>query len=272
MRKGAVWGCTVFLLVLIGLSAAADGLVERRAIVIGSDYEFTVENGVCSGEGTLDDPYVIEGFKIDAGYDNYGIRVHGTTRAFVIRNVEISGAAKSAIYLSYVRNAIVEDSIFDGNWVGVTLNFASFNRITRCVFSNDTDGVRLYFSTANQILANSFDRNDTAVWLDASNDNDLFGNLIANSHMGLYLNLGSEDNTILRNAFLDNMHNALADDPNRWDDGLAGNYWSDYVALDADKNGIWDSPYLVSSDGTQDNFPMVTHPLVPTPPSATSAP
>jgi len=272
MRKGAVWGCTVLLLVLIGLSAAADDLVKRRAIVIGSDYEFTVENGVCSGEGTLDDPYIIEGYKIDAGHDDYGIRVHGTSRAFVIRNVRISGATKSAVYLSYVRNAVIEDCIFEGNWVGLTLNFSLLNQITRSVFSNNTDGIRLYFSTANQIRANSFDRNDTAIWLDASNENDLFDNLIAGSHMGVYLNLGSEDNTILHNAFVDNLHNARADDPNRWDDGLSGNYWCKFVALDVDENGIWDSPYLISSDGTQDSFPMVTHPLVPTSPPATCAP
>ena len=269
MRKGAVLGCTLFLLVLIGLVAAAEGLVERRAIVIGSDYDFTVENGVCSGQGTLDDPYIIEGWKIDAGYDDYGIRIHRTSRAFVIRNVEISGAANSAVYLSYVSNATVEDCVFEGNWVGVTLNFAKLNRIAHCTFASNTDGLRLYFSGSNRVWNNSFMRNDTSIWLDASDENTLTGNLISDSHMGIYLNLGSELNSIVGNAFVLNLHDAHADEPNLWDDGAVGNYWSGFSTVDADEDGIWDSPYVISSDGLQDNFPMVTHPLVPAEEEAT---
>ena len=265
MRKGAVWVCTVFLFALIGLAAAAEGLVEHRAIVIGSDHEFTVENGVCSGEGTPDNPYIIEGWKIDAGYDDYGIRIHRTNRSFVIRNIEISGAAKSAIYLSYVSNALIEDCVLDGNWVGITLNFSKFNRIAHSYVANSTDGLRLYFSDSNQVWDNTFMRNDTAIWLDASDENAFTGNLLQDSHMGLYLNLGSTENSILGNAFVNNLHDAYADDPNQWDDGIAGNFWSGFATVDADEDGIWDSPYEICTDGHQDNYPMVSHPLVPDP-------
>jgi parallel beta-helix repeat protein len=269
MKNGAVVCCTVILLVLIGLHAPAGQRQEHPAITITSDYEFTVENGVCSGQGTADDPYVIEELEIDAGLDDYGIRIHGTTRCFVIRNVEITGAAKSAVYLSYVQNGTIEDCTFEANWVGVTLGFASFNRIARCTFHNNTDGVHFYFSGDNQILNNTFDRNDTAVWLDASDDNELIGNLVTNSHMGVYLNLGSEANYIVGNAFVGNVHNARTDEPNLWDDGSAGNFWSDYSAIDADENGIWDLHYCITSEGDQDNYPLVTHPLVPAPPAPT---
>jgi len=268
MKQGAGLICAALLLVFISAIAFAGDRVAHSAIRIGNDYEFTVENGVCSGAGTLDDPYIIEGWIIDAGYDDYGIRIHGTTRAFIIRNVEISGASKSAIYLSYVRNAIIEDCLFEGNWVGVTLNFSTLNRVASSTFENNTDGIRSYFSSANQILTNTFTKNDAAIWLDASNENEILGNYIGACYMGVYLNLDSEANTIVGNAFVDNTHHAYTDDPNIWDDGASGNYWSGYKAIDANVDGIWDMPFRISIDGDQDNFPLMTHPLVPAPPPA----
>ncbi len=266
MKRGAALCCAVFLSIGLGYLTLAGDRVEHRAIEIGNDHEFTVENGVCSGSGALNDPYVIENWVIDAGYDDYGIRIHGTTQAFVIRNVEISGAAKSAVYLSYVENGRIEDCLFEGNWTGVTLNFASLNRVAGCTFSENTDGIHTYFSDTNQLLANRFERNDTAIWLDASDDNEIIGNYITACHMGVYLNLGSEGNTILSNAFVDNLHHAHTDNENRWDDGGEGNYWSGFQAIDAEGDGIWDAPYRITSEGDQDDYPLVTHPLVPAPP------
>ena len=268
MKQGAGLFCTAFLLVLVSAIAFAGSGVERRAIVISNDYEFTVENGVCSGSGTLSDPYIIENWIIDAGYDNYGIKIHGTARAFIIRNVRISGAAKSAVYLSYVKNGKIEDCVLEANWVGVTLNFSSINRIAGCVFADNTDGIRFYFSSNNQILTNTFEDNEAAIWLDASHDNELIGNYIADGYTGVYLNLNSEANYIVGNAFVNNVRHAYTDDPNIWDDGAEGNYWDGFKAIDADKNGIWDSPHRISIDGDQDNFPLMTHPLVLAPPPA----
>lgn len=269
MKKGAVLGCAVLLLICIGTLAFGEDLVSRRVISITNDHEFTVENGVCSGSGTTEDPYVIENWLIDAGLDDYGIRIHGTTRVFEIRNVEISGAAKSGIYLSYVQNGTIEGCAIESNWIGITLNFSAYNRIADCTFTSNVDGIHVYFSHTNQVMDCAFDRNDTAIWLDASNENRLTGNLITESHMGVYLNLGSELNTILNNAFVGNLHDAYSDDPNVWDDGERGNYWSGFTGIDADGDGAWDKPYLISNDGDRDNFPLVGHERVEAPPAPT---
>jgi len=269
MKRGAVVYCTVFLVVFAGFVGFADARVAHGAIEITHESEFSVANGVCSGSGTADDPFVIENWVIDAGYDNYGIRIHRTSAHVLIRNVEITGAAKAAIYLSYVENAVVEDCLLEGNWAGVTVNFSSYNWIQGCTFESNTDAIRFYFSHTNVIRENTFFRNDTAIWLDASNENIVQSNLIQNAHMGLYLNLGSEANAITGNAFVDNVHNAHTDDPNIWDDGASGNYWSDCVAVDMDGDLIWDVPYLITSDGDQDSFPLVTHSRVPQEPPLT---
>lgn len=54
--------------------------LDRRAgIVIGGDDAFNPANGVRSGSGTFDDPYVISGWHVDQLY------VHDTTKAFEIK-------------------------------------------------------------------------------------------------------------------------------------------------------------------------------------------
>jgi parallel beta-helix repeat protein len=233
MRRGAFLAGIVGLFLLIGvIVVAANGdTIERRPIVITSNYEFTTENGVVSGSGTLDDPYIIAGWKIDAGYSDYGIRIHRTDRAVIIRNVTISGATKAAISLSYVRNAQVETCDLAGNWIGITLSFSSLTRISRCRIASNTDGIHFYFSHDNWILQNMIEKNDTAIWLDASNENEII-----------------------------NTHNAHSIAVNRWDEAGEGNYWAGYCVVDADENGIWDFPYVVRSDGDQDNFPLVNRP------------
>jgi len=267
MKHGAFILCTFVVLGALVLPVAAER-VDHRAILITSDYEFTVENGVCSGSGTFEDPYVIENWSIDSGYDRYGIRIQGTTRPFVIRNVKVSGAAGAGISLSHVRHATIEDCLLRANWVGISMTYTTLVRISASHFELNTDGVHLYFSQQNQILDCTFWQNDTALWLDASHENLLRGNLVEGSHMGVYMNLRSARNQIAGNAFVGNTHNAYADQPNVWNDSAAGNYWHGYKTVDANLDGIWDHPYEINADGDKDCYPLVSHPLVPTPPPA----
>ncbi len=258
MRTRALLGIACLLVALVGVLGAADAvLTDHAPIVISNNYEFTAENGVISGVGTFDDPYIIAGWNIDAGYSRYGISVHRTDRYFVISDVKISGASQAGIFLSYVENATVKDCDVSGNWIGIVLNFASTDLIKNCKIRSNTDGIHLYFSHDNQILGNELSDNDTGVWLDASNNCDIVGNLISSNHMGAYLDLGAQGNLLVSNAFVDNLHNAHSVDVNMWDKDGRGNYWSDFQAIDATNDGIWDSPYVIRSEGDQDNFPLV---------------
>ena len=61
MRRGAFLTGIVVMFLLIGVIVVAvnGDAIERDPIVITSNYEFTTENGVVGGSGTLDDPYII---------------------------------------------------------------------------------------------------------------------------------------------------------------------------------------------------------------------
>ena len=67
MKQRALFLCAVVFVLSLTLLASASDRMDHGTIAISSDYEFTVENGVCSGSGTFEDPYVIEGWAIDCG-------------------------------------------------------------------------------------------------------------------------------------------------------------------------------------------------------------
>jgi len=260
MKTGALVTLIAAWVLLLAAAVSAGDVQDHDPIRIEGNYQFTPANGVVSGSGTVEDPYVIAGWQIDAGYGDYGIRIHGTTRYFVIRDIEVSGASKAGIFLSYVENALVEECKLWGNWIGIVFNFCSLDRIDQCTVTSNTEGIHFYFSSNNQLLSTTFERNDTALYFDASNDNDLIGNRFAESQMGVYLDLGSQRNILYQNSFLSNLHNAHSVSTNVWDYRGEGNYWCDYTGLDTDADGVGDTPYVIRSDGDRDNFPLIAAP------------
>ncbi|MHA2087215.1 MAG: ABC transporter substrate-binding protein, partial [Promethearchaeota archaeon] len=135
----------------------------------------------------------------------------------------------------------------------------------------------------NEVLDNSF----LGVGLQESNDTIIKGNLISgsgffgiyflapmgygcinntielnqifdNDNVGIGLDNYSSQNKILQNSFTGNLVNAEDNGTlNSWDNGLIGNIWDDYGGVDADDNGIGDTPYLISgAAGSVDNFPI----------------
>ena len=63
-------------------------LTAHAPIVIDGDDNFTAPNGVTTGTGGAADPYVIEGWRIDATSSN-GITIRQTRAHLVIRNLTI---------------------------------------------------------------------------------------------------------------------------------------------------------------------------------------
>ena len=127
--------CTIIATVVLGaivllafVSAPATRTTCHVPIFINGDNSFTPSNGVSSGSGTADDPYVIENLLIDAS-GSHGIWIENTTKHFIIRNcvVENGGGTHWGIYLKNVRNGRIENNTCENNLDGIALGLSSNN-------------------------------------------------------------------------------------------------------------------------------------------------
>ncbi len=90
-----------------------------------------------------------------------------------------------------------------------------------------------------------------------SEKNIVMRNLIMNNKYGLYFCCGSENNIAFNNVFINNTkYNADETLANIWDNGIVGNYWDDYTGIDANDDGIGDTPYIIYDDNG-DMFPLM---------------
>lgn len=139
-----------------------------------------------------------------------------------------------------------------GIWGGFSKSIMTGNSLIRI------NGIALYcVGSNNLIVGNNFESNNEGIFFSG------YSQLSAN-------------NTIYGNNFNQNSENIIVpfirDLPvNFWDNGKVGNYWSDYKGIDADGDGIGDSPYIIENTYTdyeqnrkvtveegRDNYPSMT--------------
>jgi len=130
---------------------------NHEPIYIYGDDGFTPANGVMSGCGTADDPYVIEGWRIDAPRVDYGIYVDHTSKHFVIRDCIIERARVAGVYLNSVRNGAVRDTQIGLSDTAIYLLNSDGNAIRSSVIADCLYGIVMAAnSDRNTISGNSF--------------------------------------------------------------------------------------------------------------------
>jgi len=122
-----------------GLASVAQNTTHSSIFILG-DVGFTRANGVSSGSGTAQDPFVIDGVVIDNPNANNGIRLQNTRAHAIIRNCTVRNTKGDGIVLQRVFNVTVENCHLDGNENGVDVvdsfnltfrnNTAEFNRVS----------------------------------------------------------------------------------------------------------------------------------------------
>ena len=178
-------------------------------IVILSNDDFTYDNGVVSGSGTIDDPYIIENWDIDAS-GAIGIDIEGTDAYFIVRNCSLHdgyGYGYVGIYLYNCVNGVLTDNTCSYDSVGIYLESSGGITVSNNICSNNGDGIYLYYSDGNTISDNDCDSNNQCgIYLESSSGNTLSNNDCSfNSRYGIML-YSSSDN-IIRNNILDSNSN-----------------------------------------------------------------
>jgi parallel beta-helix repeat protein len=178
------------LAALLAIPHAASAYVPMAPILIVGDAGFTPGNGVTGGSGTPGDPYVIEGWEIDASAAD-GIAILNTTAHFVVRNVRVHSGFWNfvGVWLEDVRNGRIEGSVFADNADGVyVLNSADVTLTSNTITGSLWDGIRVDLSTRISVEGNDAQWNQIdGVSAYETTALAVTNNVVSNNDWGVYL-------------------------------------------------------------------------------------
>jgi parallel beta-helix repeat protein len=184
------------------------------------------DSGICTGNGTYSEPYVIEDLVIDAGglgscifinnsdvyfkienctFYNGDIKLQTVSNGLLINNA-INNYQSYGIYLYYSNNNMISENTANYNSRGIYLESSNNNKITGNTLEyNDFSGIELYGSNNNTISGNTANDNDWGIYLDSSINNTISGNsasniITTNQYYGIYLSNNCDDNIISGNT------------------------------------------------------------------------
>ena len=165
------------------------------------------------GNGTEENPYLIEGYDIGAKYGAYCIWIENTTVWFVIRNCRLWGATSNAfepygtgIFLKNVENGTLENNNCSGNSYAIYLSFSNHTRIAQNNCSGSLKrSIWLYSSSSNNITGNNCSGASLyGISIECTTNNTLKGNIVSsNAAGGIYVQF-SNSTVILSNTCSEN--------------------------------------------------------------------
>src|SRR6267378_7157164 len=241
-------------------SIAPTALQVHPPIYIQGNAGFTMKNGVTSGTGTPADPYVIQGWDINASAAR-GISILNTSASFVIRDLRVhdSNASYEGIYLAGVSNARIERVTSERNREAIRIqgNVVTGGNIGAIAMKDDADVT----ISGNQLWSAKY-----GIWLYSVYRTTVsWNNVSDNGVYGFYLYLW---NGVIHHNTFGRYQRAWDPEGQNWDAGYptGGNWWVDYRGLDRcsgpaqdicpKQDGFGDIPMLVDG-GSRDRYPRI---------------
>ncbi|MCW4023061.1 MAG: right-handed parallel beta-helix repeat-containing protein [Candidatus Bathyarchaeota archaeon] len=172
-------------------------------------------------------------------------------------------------------NITVQNLELSNEDYGIILGSTINSTIANNIINNNSQGIYLTKSNNNTIRGNYITNNNVGIWFYDSSNNIIFENYVANNQNGTSILLlpfmpTSSNNIFYCNSFVNNVQQiyefpsgfAIPDAVNSWDNGVEGNYWSDYEGTDSDSDGIGEIFYFISKNN-QDNYPLMASIISP---------
>ncbi len=162
--------------------------IPHEPINIVGNGDFTVANGVTGGTGTILNPYIIEGWEIDAS-SAMGIMIFGTDAHFIIRNVYVhsGGIGNDAINFLNIVNGCVENATILNNRFGIHLASSSSITVTGSNISDNEYGIRIYYVSHSTVTGNDVSNNAYGIRIHSSSTITIIDNKVSNNYMGVHL-------------------------------------------------------------------------------------
>lgn len=196
----------------------------------------------------------------------------------------------SLVFSSSSANSVTENA-FTNNDCGIYVQHNSFNNIISAnLFTGNNLGVSMSASSSNTLTANNFTGNNIALSFSSASSNNIFLNNLQNNTRAVNDNgmnnfygsvsaaISTQSVSVRVLTFLSTSvvpANFIGPPPlsaNNWDDGVRGNFWSEYNGTDANGDGVGDTPYYLYGNN-QDNYPLMSPSnisVLPAPPPSAS--
>jgi parallel beta-helix repeat protein len=206
--------------------------VISNKIRVNDNWTATRTAGICTGEGTSSNPYVIEDLEINAQTVGSCIIIENSTEHFIIRNCTLinSGSAErdAGVQLTNISNAQIINNTLIDNHVGIHIDISLNFIISKNSCSNDRD-LRILYSDNALIYLNSFKSTSLNLYL----RNTTFSCRSPKKFIYIY-----NENTYT---------------------SYLGNYWSGYNDNDNDGDGIGDTihKFYDSTILNVDYYPLI---------------
>jgi len=157
-----------------------------------SNWSVAKDAGICTGNGTYSEPYVIEDLIIDGEGLGSCILIENSNVCFRIENCTVYNSGSTwdgGIKLYNVNNSQLTDNNCSTNNLGISLVSSNNNTISENIANYNIYGIKLNFSDNNAISGNTvIDSNENGIYLFYSDTNTISGNTIINSFReGIYL-------------------------------------------------------------------------------------
>jgi parallel beta-helix repeat protein len=152
----------------------------------------------------------------------------------------------------------------------INLGGSHFNNIHDNTIINHDCALEFFLSSNNTVTANNIKNCKAAIQLGASHQNNFTQNNVTSCKYAVSIYAASNNNSFYYNNFVGNQIQCFETHQetllstgesysagNSWDNGKTGNYWDTYTGIDANGDGIGDTPNTVFKNMT-DHYPLMS--------------
>jgi len=239
LTENKIWNNSYNFGVFGGSLSDFDNSIDVSNIVDGKPIQYVigVQNEIFDNQRNTGVLYLINCRNVTVQNLNLTKNGHGVF-CFNMTDSRIENVTASennyGIYLQDSTGNVIDNNRCLRNWVGICLQDSNYNFVENNTAENGEKGISLYKAHNNNLRGNTFVNNLYGIRFYSSYSNEVF-------HNNLIENFEQVD--------------LIISYQNVWDNGFEGNFWSNYVGSDINRDGLGDIHQIID-DSNGDHFPL----------------